>query len=55
MNHTPSVCAPTVIGIPAKIGAWLFVLWGVLHVWVGAEGLRQVRCSRHFFFFFPWS
>ena len=27
--------------LPAKIGAWVFVLWGVLHVWVGAEGLRQ--------------
>ena len=25
----------------AKAGAWLFALWGVLHVWVGAEGLRQ--------------
>ena len=29
------------IGIHAKIGAWLFVLWGVLHIWVGAEGIRQ--------------
>lgn len=26
---------------PAKAGAWLFVLWSVLHVWVGAEGVRQ--------------
>lgn len=30
-----------VLGLPAKIGGWLFVLWGVLHVWVGAEGVRQ--------------
>lgn len=31
----------TAVGWPAKVGAWLFVLWGVLHVWVGAEGVRQ--------------
>ena len=29
------------VGLAAKLGAWLFVLWGVLHVWVGAEGVRQ--------------
>jgi len=29
------------IGMPAKVGAWLFVLWSVLHIWVGAEGARQ--------------
>lgn len=29
------------IGILAQIGAWLFVLWGVLHVWVGYEGIHQ--------------
>lgn len=29
------------VGTPAKVGAWLFVLWSVLHVWVGAEGIRQ--------------
>lgn len=29
------------LGLPAKIGGWLFVLWGVLHIWVGAEGVRQ--------------
>ena len=28
-------------GRAAKTGAWLFALWGVLHVWVGAEGVRQ--------------
>jgi len=29
------------VGIAAKIGASLFVLWGVLHLWVGAEGIHQ--------------
>jgi hypothetical protein len=29
------------VGNAAKIGAALFVLWGVLHIWVGAEGLYQ--------------
>lgn len=29
------------LGVTAKIGGWLFVLWSVLHVWVGAEGVRQ--------------
>lgn len=27
-------------GTAAKIGAGLFLLWGILHVWVGAEGTR---------------
>ena len=31
----------TEIGVAAKIGAALFVLWGVLHVWVGYEGIHQ--------------
>lgn len=25
----------------AKVGAWLFVLWGILHIWVGYEGIHQ--------------
>lgn len=29
------------LGIAAKVGAWLFVLWGILHVWVGYEGIHQ--------------
>jgi hypothetical protein len=29
------------VALPAKIGAWLFLLWGVLHVWVGFEGIHQ--------------
>lgn len=28
-------------GTGAKAGALLFLLWGVLHVWVGAEGIHQ--------------
>jgi hypothetical protein len=32
---------PQQVRPPAKAGAWLFALWGALHVWVGAEGLRQ--------------
>jgi len=29
------------IGLPARIGALLFVLWGILHIWVGYEGIHQ--------------
>jgi len=29
------------LGLAGKIGAGAFALWGVLHVWVGAEGVRQ--------------
>src|SRR5512140_1068674 len=29
------------VGTPAKVGAALLALWGVLHVWVGVEGARQ--------------
>ena len=29
------------IRLPARVGAWLFALWSVLHIWVGAEGVRQ--------------
>ena len=29
------------LGISAKVGAWLFVLWGILHIWVGYEGIYQ--------------
>jgi hypothetical protein len=28
-------------GSAAKIGALLFLLWGVLHIWVGYEGVHQ--------------
>jgi len=30
-----------VLGMAAKIGAILFALWGVLHIWVGYEGIHQ--------------
>lgn len=29
------------VGTAAKIGALLFLVWGVLHVWVGYEGAHQ--------------
>jgi len=29
------------VGKPAKAGAILFLLWSILHIWVGAEGFRQ--------------
>ena len=28
-------------GPAAKAGAWLFVIWGILHIWVGYEGIHQ--------------
>lgn len=37
MNQTTS----TEVGRAAKIGAALFLLWGILHVWVGYEGVHQ--------------
>jgi hypothetical protein len=38
MNATPND-AP--LRTPAKVGAGLFVLWSILHIWVGVEGLHQ--------------
>lgn len=29
------------LGLAAKIGAGLFALWGLLHIWVGYEGIHQ--------------
>ena len=29
------------IGMSAKIGAMFLLLWGILHIWVGAEGIHQ--------------
>ena len=29
------------IGSAAKMGAALFILWGILHIWVGLEGIHQ--------------
>lgn len=28
-------------GAAARLGAGLFLLWSILHIWVGVEGLRQ--------------
>ena len=33
------------VNLPVKVGAGLFALWGVLHLWVGFEGLRQYIAS----------
>lgn len=40
MNEIQTTRSARSIGIAAKVGAWLLVLWGVLHMWVGVEGLR---------------
>lgn len=29
------------VGAAAKVGAALFLLWGILHIWVGYEGIHQ--------------
>lgn len=29
------------VGAAAKLGAALFFLWGILHIWVGYEGIHQ--------------
>ena len=29
------------VGAAAKLGAALFLLWGILHIWVGYEGIHQ--------------
>ena len=29
------------VGATAKVGAALFLLWGILHIWVGYEGIHQ--------------
>ena len=39
-SQTNQDAAPS-LGIAARVGAWLFVLWGILHVWVGYEGIHQ--------------
>jgi len=39
-KNTISGAKPS-LGTAAKVGAWLFVLWGILHNWVGYEGIHQ--------------
>ena len=36
-----SRAAHTGVGKAAKAGAGLYLLWAILHLWVGAEGFRQ--------------
>ncbi|WP_457488661.1 hypothetical protein [Tardiphaga sp. P5_C10] len=33
------------LSLPGKIGAAIFALWGILHLWVGGEGLRLYFAS----------
>jgi uncharacterized membrane protein (Fun14 family) len=33
------------VGMAAKAGALFLLLWGVLHIWVGAEGIHQYLVS----------
>ena len=33
--------AHPLLGVTGKIGVWLLLYWGVLHIWVGAEGVNQ--------------
>ncbi len=33
------------VKVAAKIGAYLFILWGILHIWVGFEGSHQYIAS----------
>ncbi len=41
MPSTNAAQERPVVTTAGKIGAALFALWGVLHVWVGAEGSRR--------------
>jgi len=41
VSSKEAVTSQLKIGITAIAGAWLFVLWGILHIWVGYEGIHQ--------------
>ena len=45
MSDTRAVDDELTLGLAAKVGAGLFGLWGVLHLWVGFEGLHQYLVS----------
>ena len=45
ISGTRVVGARTGLELAAKVGAGLFGLWGVLHLWVGFEGLHQYLVS----------
>ena len=40
-THTPANTAHNTAGPAAKAGALLFLLWSILHIWVGFEGVHQ--------------
>ena len=41
ITHTPANPAHNAAGPAAKAGALLFLLWSILHIWVGFEGVHQ--------------
>ncbi len=45
MSGTGAAGEKTGTRLAAKVGASLFGLWGILHLWVGYEGLRQYIAS----------
>jgi hypothetical protein len=36
-----TVIQKPMVGAAARIGAALFTLWGILHIWVGYEGIHR--------------
>lgn len=40
-NGKKNISGQHPLGAAAKVGAWLFILWGILHIWVGYEGIHQ--------------
>jgi hypothetical protein len=40
-DSTPVPADHTGAGMAAKIGAAILVVWGILHIWVGFEGIHQ--------------
>lgn len=35
------------VRLPVRLGSGLFLIWSVLHIWVGAEGFRQYLSGVH--------
>ncbi len=44
-NSTDSAPIQAKLGLAGKVGAGLFALWGLLHLWVGYEGIRLYFAS----------
>lgn len=40
-NNASRIQGSQAVGKPAKVGAILFCLWSILHLWVGFEGVHQ--------------